>query len=152
MTGFRHKLHLMLENRFPEKRLFLRSDEQTRFIRLGPATQLTAWSVTSLVLAWTIVATAIVIMDSIGAGNFRAQALRDQMEAAGLVCRAWTDLTEAVRERTAQKEAARAAGTPEAPGPHLVQGPGFDAMRANLARNLREWRVGVVRGVWVRPA
>ncbi|HKL70400.1 M23 family metallopeptidase [Salibaculum sp.] len=79
MTGFRHKLHLMLENRFPEKRLFLRSDEQTRFIRLGPATQLTAWSVTSLVLAWTIVATAIVIMDSIGAGNFRAQALRDQM-------------------------------------------------------------------------
>jgi ubiquinone/menaquinone biosynthesis C-methylase UbiE len=80
------------------------------------------------------------------------QALRDQMEAAGLVCRAWTDLTEAVRERTAQKEAARAAGTPEAPGPHLVQGPGFDTMRANLARNLREWRVGVVRGVWMRPA
>lgn len=78
MTGFTHKLHAMLERRFPEKRLFLRSDEQTRFIRLGPATQLMAWSGTTLVLAWTIVATAIVIMDSIGAGNFRAQAQRNQ--------------------------------------------------------------------------
>lgn len=79
MTGLKHKLHVFMERRFPEKRLFLRSDDQTRFIRLRPATQLMAWSGSALLVAWTIVATAILIMDSIGAGNFRAQALRDQM-------------------------------------------------------------------------
>ena len=30
-------------------------------------------------VGWTIIATAILLMDSIGAGNFRAQAQRDQM-------------------------------------------------------------------------
>jgi len=79
MTGLRHRLHVMMERRFPEKRLFLRSDDQTRFIRLRPATQLMAWSGSAVLIGWTIVATAILIMDSIGAGNFRAQALRDQM-------------------------------------------------------------------------
>jgi murein DD-endopeptidase MepM/ murein hydrolase activator NlpD len=32
-----------------------------------------------LVLAWTIIATAILLMDSIGSGNFRAQAQRNQL-------------------------------------------------------------------------
>lgn len=74
-----HKLHLALEKRFPEKRLFLRSDTQTRFIRLKSETQLVAWVGSAVVLGWTIIATAILLMDSIGAGNFRAQAQRDQM-------------------------------------------------------------------------
>ena len=70
---------MALERRFPEKRLFIRSIEQTRFIRLKPETQLAAWIGASAVIAWTIIATAILLMDSIGAGNFRAQAQRDQM-------------------------------------------------------------------------
>ncbi|WP_443089963.1 DUF5930 domain-containing protein [Yoonia sp.] len=69
----------MLERVFPEKRLFLRSDEETRFIRLKPETQLVAWTGSVLVVGWTIIATAILLMDSIGAGNFRAQAEREQM-------------------------------------------------------------------------
>ncbi|SDE93793.1 M23 family metallopeptidase [Limimaricola pyoseonensis] len=73
------KLHAALERRFPEKRLFLRSDTETRFIRLHPSTQLVAWAGATLTVGWTITATAIVLMDSIGAGNFRAQAQRDQM-------------------------------------------------------------------------
>ena len=87
------------------------------------------------------------------AGSYlqRPEVLHDQMEAAGLVPRTWMDLTESVRARTLEKEAARAAGTPESAGPHLVQGPGFETMRANLARNLREWRIGVVQGIWQRP-
>lgn len=68
----------MLERVFPEKRLFLRSDTETRFIRLRPETQLVAWTGSIIVVAWTIIATAILLMDSIGAGNFRAQAQRDQ--------------------------------------------------------------------------
>ncbi|SLN11999.1 M23 family metallopeptidase [Pseudooctadecabacter jejudonensis] len=73
-----HKLHVALEKRFPEKRLFLRSDTETRFIRLKPETQLVAWTGGVVVVSWTIIATAILLMDSIGAGNFRAQAQRDQ--------------------------------------------------------------------------
>ncbi len=72
-------MHRALEKRFPEKRLFLRSDTETRFIRLRSETQLLAWAGGAITLAWTIIATAILLMDTIGAGNFRAQALRDQM-------------------------------------------------------------------------
>lgn len=73
------RVHARLEGYFPEKRLFLRSDTETRFIRLKPETQLVAWSGGIVVVGWTIIATAILLMDSIGAGNFRAQAQRDQM-------------------------------------------------------------------------
>lgn len=68
-----------LERRLPERRLFIRSDNETRFIRLKPGTQLIAWTGATIVVGWSIVATAILLMDSIGAGNFRAQAKRDQM-------------------------------------------------------------------------
>ena len=73
------RIHGVLERLFPERRLFLRSDTETRFIRLKPETQLVAWTGSIIVVAWTIIATAILLMDSIGAGNFRAQAQRDQL-------------------------------------------------------------------------
>lgn len=73
------RVHATLERHFPEKRLFLRSDTETRFIRLKSETQLVAWTGITLLVGWTIVATAILLMDSIGAGNFRAQAERDKL-------------------------------------------------------------------------
>jgi len=73
------RVHMALERRFPEKRLFLRSDTETRFIRLKPETQLLVWTGGGLFVGWTIIATAILLMDSIGSGNFRAQAQRDQL-------------------------------------------------------------------------
>jgi len=78
-SRFTARIHAALERVFPERRLFLRSDTETRFIRLTPETQLVAWSGSIIVVAWTIIATAILLMDSIGAGNFRAQAQRDQL-------------------------------------------------------------------------
>ncbi|WP_119840606.1 M23 family metallopeptidase [Pseudooceanicola algae] len=72
------RVHAMLERHFPERRLFLRSDTDTRFIRLRPATQLVAFAGSAALVAWTIIATAILLMDTIGAGNYRSQALRDQ--------------------------------------------------------------------------
>jgi len=77
--GLGQRLYHMLNRVFPERRLFLRSDTETRFIRLSPHAQLIAWVGSATVVAWTVVATAILLMDSIGAGNFRAQAERDQM-------------------------------------------------------------------------
>lgn len=72
------KIHGLLERYFPERRLFLKSDTDTRFIRLRPGTQLLAYAGASMIVAWAIIATAILLMDSIGSGNFREQAKRDQ--------------------------------------------------------------------------
>jgi hypothetical protein len=72
------KLDHFLERHFPERRVFLRSDTDTRFIRLRPASQLIAFLGASTIVAWAIIATAILLMDSIGSGNFREQAKRDQ--------------------------------------------------------------------------
>nr|WP_319948782.1 DUF5930 domain-containing protein [uncultured Shimia sp.] len=77
-TRFAIRIHAFLERFFPERRLFLRSDTDTRFIRLRPSTQLIAFVGSTVIVAWTIVATAILLMDSIGSGNFREQARRDQ--------------------------------------------------------------------------
>ncbi len=68
----------MLERYFPERRVFLRSDSDTRFIRLKPESQLLAFMGGSAIVAWAIIATAVLVMDSIGSGNFRDQAKRDQ--------------------------------------------------------------------------
>lgn len=72
------KLHSIMERVFPERRVFLKSDTDTRYIRLRSEMQLVAFAGSAFVVAWAIVATAIILMDSIGAGNFREQAKRDQ--------------------------------------------------------------------------
>ena len=72
------KIHSVLERMFPERRVFLKSDSDTRFIRLKPETQLIAFGGATVMVMWAIVATAILLMDSIGSGNFREQAKRDQ--------------------------------------------------------------------------
>lgn len=77
-TRFAIKIHSALERFFPERRVFLKSDTDTRFIRLRPVTQLFVFAGASLFVAWSIVATAVILMDSIGSGNFREQAKRDQ--------------------------------------------------------------------------
>jgi murein DD-endopeptidase MepM/ murein hydrolase activator NlpD len=73
-----YRFHQSLERHFPEQRLFLKSDTETRFIRLRPATQIIAIVGGTLALAWTIVATALIMMDSIGAGSAREQSVRQQ--------------------------------------------------------------------------
>ena len=72
------KIHSWLEHWFPERRVFLKSDTDTRFIRLRSETQLFVFLGASVVVAWTIIATSFILMNSIGAGNFREQAKRDQ--------------------------------------------------------------------------
>ncbi|MCU0900193.1 MAG: DUF5930 domain-containing protein [Cypionkella sp.] len=78
LTRLAYRINLNLERYFPEQRLFLKSDHETRFIRLRPATQALAIAGGTLVLGWTILATSIILMDSISAGSGRDQALRQQ--------------------------------------------------------------------------
>ncbi|UYV35847.1 DUF5930 domain-containing protein [Rhodobacteraceae bacterium D3-12] len=72
------RFHAVLERYFPERRLFLRSDADTRFIRLRPGVQLVGFLGSAAIVSWAIIATAILLMDLIGSGNFREQAKRDQ--------------------------------------------------------------------------
>ncbi len=72
------RAHQALERVFPERRLFLKSESDTRFIRLRSSTQAIAAVGVTAVVSWAIVATAVLLMDSIGSGNFREQARRDQ--------------------------------------------------------------------------
>ncbi len=73
-----YRIHTTLERYFPERRLFLKSDTDTRFIRLRSSTQAIAVVVGGVALAWTVLATAILIFDSISAGTSRDQIARQQ--------------------------------------------------------------------------
>jgi murein DD-endopeptidase MepM/ murein hydrolase activator NlpD len=146
-SGIRRTLSHMLERHFPDRRVFLRSDTDTRFIRLSPSTQLIALTGTTLLVGWTIVASAILFMDSLGAGDIRQQAAREQAmyEARLSAIAAERD------ERTMALEAAHArfaAAMDEisamqssllASEEHLRElEAGIEIMQATLARTLRE--------------
>ncbi|WP_343082357.1 M23 family metallopeptidase [Ostreiculturibacter nitratireducens] len=72
-----NRLNAALERFLPEQRLFLRTDTETRFIRLRPGVQALVLGGSALVIGWTIIATAVLLMDSIGSGNAREQARRE---------------------------------------------------------------------------
>ncbi|WP_102224646.1 M23 family metallopeptidase [Acidimangrovimonas sediminis] len=74
-----HRVNTALSRHLPEQRLFLKSDSETRFVRLSPMTQAVALGTGGAVVAWTVVASAILMMDSIGAGNAREQTRREQL-------------------------------------------------------------------------
>lgn len=76
--AFAIKLRAAFERAFPEQRLFIRSDTETRFIRLSPLTQMVGLTGSALLLGWTIISSAILLMHSLGAGDLKQQALRDQ--------------------------------------------------------------------------
>lgn len=77
-TAIAYRIHAALQRRLPERRGFLRTDADTRFTRLSSGAQLGAIAGSSALVAWTIVATAIVAMDGIGSGSVRDQAQREQ--------------------------------------------------------------------------
>ncbi len=95
-------IHATLERIFPERRVFLKSDTDTRFIRLRSETQALAFAGASFVIAWSIISTSILLMDSIGAGSFREQVKRDQTTYQAR-------LNQLARERDARAEEALAA-------------------------------------------
>jgi ubiquinone/menaquinone biosynthesis C-methylase UbiE len=84
-------------------------------------------------------------------------AMRATLEQAGFRVSAWSDRTEAAVAWGAEQQKARAAT--QAPGPaappplglHIAMGPDFPALAANLGRNLKEGRVGIVQTVLDRP-
>ncbi|PTE23482.1 peptidase M23 [Cereibacter changlensis JA139] len=78
LTRLSYRINSTLERFLPERRLFLKSDTETRFVRLRPVTQAIALSGSAILVGWTIVATSILLMDSIAAGSTRDQTQRQQ--------------------------------------------------------------------------
>lgn len=77
-------------------------------------------------------------------------AMRAALEHQGFGVVSWKDHTEAAIAWFAQMRQAQAAASPQAPpalGLHLVLGPDFATMAANLGRNLREGRAGLVEAI-----
>lgn len=75
-----HRLSAGLERRLPEQRLFLKSDQGTRFIRLGPWTQALILFGGAAVVAWTIIVSAVLLIDSIGSGGAAERARLSYLE------------------------------------------------------------------------
>lgn len=73
-----NRLNASLERILPEKRLFLRSDDETRFVRLRPLTQLIGISGITLAFGWTLVASSVLAIDAISAGSSRDGITRSQ--------------------------------------------------------------------------
>ncbi|MTH65754.1 M23 family metallopeptidase [Paracoccus shanxieyensis] len=73
-----HSLNSVLERWLPEQRLFLKSDDTTRFVRLSPSTQLVALGGTAVVFGWAIIASSILAIDAVTAHGTRDQSRRSQ--------------------------------------------------------------------------
>ncbi len=78
LTRLGYRINATLEGYFPEQRLFLKSDTDTRFIRLRPVTQAVAVIIGAITLGWTVLATSILLLDSISAGSSRDQVQQQQ--------------------------------------------------------------------------
>ncbi len=77
-TRLTDRLNAALERHLPEQRLFLKSDQGTRYVRLRPATQAVMLLGSSLFVGWTVIVTSIFLIDSISSGGVREEAERAQ--------------------------------------------------------------------------
>ncbi len=75
-----HRLQSAIARHLPEQRLFLRSDTETRFIRLTPPVQASILAGSALVLAWTVIATSVLLFDAVGNGDQREQVRAQQAQ------------------------------------------------------------------------
>ncbi|WP_371930723.1 DUF5930 domain-containing protein [Paracoccus spongiarum] len=73
-----NRVNSSLERILPEQRLFLRSDDATRFVRLRPLTQLAGILGITTAFGWLLVASSILVIDAISSGSSRDQMVRAQ--------------------------------------------------------------------------
>ncbi|WP_224815120.1 DUF5930 domain-containing protein [Hasllibacter sp. MH4015] len=72
------RVNAALERHLPEQRLFLKSEDGTRFIRLRPVTQAGLMFGSAVFVGWTVIVTSIFLIDTISSGNVRDQSIREQ--------------------------------------------------------------------------
>lgn len=98
-----HRLDVALEKRLPEQRLFMKSDRGTRFVRLKPMTQALALGGAALFVGWAIIATSIILINSVGSGDARERVRQSLIAFEGRI----DALSKERDQRTAEAEAAQ---------------------------------------------
>ncbi|MDB6453578.1 M23 family metallopeptidase [Falsirhodobacter sp. 20TX0035] len=73
-----YRLNTSLEHWLPEQRLYLKSDTNTRFVRIRPVTQLAALTGSVALVGWVMVASAMVFMDGMATGPGKVATARQQ--------------------------------------------------------------------------
>jgi SAM-dependent methyltransferase len=77
--------------------------------------------------------------------------MREILEAQGFRVISWIDRTEAGIAWFAERQATAPVAPTPTLGLHIVMGPDFPTLSANLARNFREGRAGLVEAILERP-
>ena len=77
------------------------------------------------------------------------EAMREALARAGFTVVSWADKTDAGRGWAAEMQAKREA-KPAPLGLHIVMGPRFAEMAANLGQNLQEGRIRLVEAIMAR--
>ncbi|GAB4266421.1 MAG: DUF5930 domain-containing protein [Pararhodobacter sp.] len=78
MTAVIDRLNTALERYLPEKRLFLRSETSTRFVRLRPVAQAVILAGVGGYMAISLIATSILFFEAVGSSDLRENARREQ--------------------------------------------------------------------------
>ncbi|WP_371154316.1 DUF5930 domain-containing protein [Jannaschia sp. 2305UL9-9] len=73
------KVNARLERHLPEQRLFLKSDEGTRFVRMRPSTQAGILAGGAVLLGWTVIVTSFFLIGAITSNSSREQTARAQL-------------------------------------------------------------------------
>lgn len=73
------KLNARLERHLPEQRLFMKSGEGTRFVRLRPLSQAGILTGGAVLVGWTVVVTAFFLIGTVATGSARDQTARAQV-------------------------------------------------------------------------
>jgi murein DD-endopeptidase MepM/ murein hydrolase activator NlpD len=77
------RVNAVLDPWLPEQRLFLKSEDATRFVRLRPLTQAMTFFAAAVVFLWSVIASSLLFIDGISSGGAREQSAiaRSQFEA-----------------------------------------------------------------------
>jgi len=75
---FLERIEAFFQKLIPSRKLLIKTNGRTHFIDLKSSTQVGLSLLLFCLVAWSIIAIAIVAMDNLGAGNFKEQALRDK--------------------------------------------------------------------------
>lgn len=73
------RMNALLDRRFPEQRIFLRSETHTRFLRLRPLPQALAVLALAVFLGWSLIATSIVLIQGVTGADHADATRREQV-------------------------------------------------------------------------
>jgi murein DD-endopeptidase MepM/ murein hydrolase activator NlpD len=79
-TRLKRKLHMTCEKYFSEQRLYLRTDQSTRYLRLTPITQMTLTLGAAVFFGWTIFVSSAFLVNTLSADSNTAQAQALQVD------------------------------------------------------------------------